>query len=251
MYKPAFWLFLLLQTTVLVSAQPNKALRDTLFSTVEPAVKNGSENSRVKVTGTPSPVALRTVPKRLVDSLKEAEAFWYANAAPLKQKEKQASATGASLFQKRWFRNLLWVLILGSFLGVLFWYLVSSNLFIFRKKVAPLSREAEVEESGDDLFSIDYEKGLSEATARGQYRLAVRLWYLQTLKILAEKDLIHYRHGTTNQDYVAQLNRHGAFRDFFRLTRHFEYTWYGQFSLSAEAYERIKADFLQFQKGLR
>lgn len=250
MLKPAFWLLIFLHSTLMVSAQDDEVMSDSLISIVEPAVEEENGMRPFDTIFEQKLVVPRTVPKRMVDSLKSAKEFWYANAAPAKKKKEPAAATGQSLFQKRWFRNLLWVLILGSFIGVLVWYLVSSNLFLFRKRAGTLNREEGEGERPDDIFSIDYNKEISAATASGNFRLAVRLWYLQTLKIVAEKELIDYRDGRTNQDYVLQLRSHAAYGDFFRLTRHFEYTWYGQFPLSAEGYEKMMGDFINFQKGL-
>jgi hypothetical protein len=62
--------------------------------------------------------------------------------------------------------------------------------------------------------------------------------------------LIDYRFGRTNQDYVSDMHHHPQYDTFFRLTRHFEYIWYGQFPLSAEAYQHLQAEFIQFKNSL-
>ena len=249
MYKPAFWLLFFLLHAAPALAQDEDELPDTVVTVVQPAGPGDTATfDRIQEQ---LPVAVRTVPQRIVDSLKATDEFWYANAAPVKKKVKKPGATGLSIFQKQWFRTLLWVIILSSFTGVVIWYLVASKIFVFRKSARQIGGDEGLEETNDDIFSRNYDKEISEATGAGDYRLAVRLWYLQTLKILSEKGLIDYRFGRTNQDYVHQLFRHPNYRDFFRLTRNFEYTWYGQFNLSAEAYERISNDFVQFQNSLR
>lgn len=251
MYKPVSWILLLLLHVSPIWAQDEVLMLDTAVTVVQPASRERSNTAKFDRIKEHNPVPVRTVPRSIVDSLKAADEFWYANAAPVKKKVKKEQASGESIFQKRWFRNLLWVIILSSFIGVVLWYLVVSNIFVFRKKAKSISLEEDVAENKDDLFSLDYEKEMAAATTAGNYRLAVRLWYLQTLKTLAERGMIQYRFGRTNQDYVTQLSRHSLYRDFFRLTRNFEYTWYGQFPLSAEAYEMIRHDFVQFQNSLR
>lgn len=251
MYKPVLWILLLLLHASPVWAQDENVLLDTVVTVVQPAGRERSTSVKFDKIREHKPVLVRTIPKSLVDSLKASDDFWYANAAPIKRKAKKEQAIGESIFQKGWFRNLLWVIILSSFIGVVLWYLVVSNIFIFRKNAKTISREEDVAENKDDIFSLDYDKEIAAATAGGNYRLAVRLWYLQTLKTLAERGMIQYRFGRTNQDYVAQLSRHSQYRDFFRLTRNFEYTWYGQFPLSAEAYEMMRHDFVQFQNSIR
>lgn len=251
MHKPVLWFLLLLLHASPVWAQDKDELLDTVVTVVQPAGRERNTSVKFDRIKEQKPVPVRTVPKSIVDSLKAADDFWYANAAPVKKKAKKEQASGESIFQKRWFRNLLWVIILSSFIGVVLWYLVASNIFFFRKKAKTIRGEEGVAEDKNDIFSLDYDNEIAAATVAGNYRLAVRLWYLQTLKTLSEKGLIDYRFGRTNQDYVAQLSRHSYYRDFFRLTRNFEYTWYGQFPLSAAAYEMMHQDFVQFQNSLR
>jgi hypothetical protein len=198
------------------------------------------------------PVSVRFVEKEVVDSLKAADDFWYANLDKAKKKKTvvQAQENQKTLFQQRWFRNLLWVVILGSFIAVVFWYLVSSNIFFFRKGAKKINGDGVDEAETDNVFAIDYNKEIATATEAGNYRLAVRLRYLQTLKELANRKLIDYRFGRTNHDYVAQLSKTPHYRNFFRLTRNFEYTWYGQFALSKQAYDMMEADFVHFKNGL-
>jgi len=251
MYKPAFCLLFLLYTTASALAQAGDGLMDTLVTVVQPAGDEVAGTTSFDPVGKQHPVALRTVPKRVVDSLKAAEEFWYANTTWAKKKEKKTPETGQSLFQKQWFRNLIWFLILSSFVGVVLWYLVASNIFIFRKKAKPLQHPSTATDETDNLFSLDYDREIATATTAGDYRLAVRLWYLQTLKLLAEKGLIHYRFERTNQDYIAQLSKHTCYREFLRLTRNFEYTWYGHFPLTRDVYAMMQDQFVQFQKSLR
>lgn len=196
--------------------------------------------------------AVRTVPQVVVDSLKAADDFWYASLERKKKQVEEARDRGRqkNWFQQRWFRNLLWLIILGSFIGVVIWYLAASNIFIFRRSPKKINGDESEEEATDDIFSLHYDKDIAAAEEAGNYRLAVRLWYLRTLKELAERGLIDYRHGRTNQDYVSQLGNRSGYRDFFRLTRNFEYTWYGQFPLSGAAYDMMRDDFVMFKNSL-
>jgi hypothetical protein len=251
MYKPAFLILLLLLMAASVSAQEEEVLTDTVVTMLKPAGAKRTGTITFDRIGEQKPVAIRAVPQRVVDSLKAADEFWYADAALPKKMQKINQEGGPSILHKRWFRNLLWVIILCSFIGVVLWYLISGNIFVFRKAAKSIGSETEASENTEDLFSFHYDKEIAAAVAAGNYRLAVRLWYLQTLKLLTESGLIDYRFGRTNQHYVNQLSRHSLYKDFSRLTRNFEYTWYGQFQLSAEAYERMREDFVQFQNGLR
>lgn len=201
--------------------------------------------------GEPLSVLPRTVPQQSVDSLKNEDAFWYANLSPQKKAEPSEEENNNEPFYfKKWFRQLAWIVVLCSFIGVVLWYLSSSNIFIFRGKAKKIAAESDVETASDDIFSLNYNSEIAKAAAAKNFRLAVRLRYLQTLRLLSDKALIDYRYGRTNSHYVSQLSHTAHCRDFSRLTRHFEYTWYGQFEPSAEGYEAMQADFEKFKRAL-
>jgi hypothetical protein len=221
--------------------------------TVEVVPLRESDTSAFAVITNLEAIARRQVPQKKVDSLKADEDYWYANMVPERKKDVPGKKEdrGKTLFQESWFRDLLWLIVLCSFIGVVIWYLYSSNILLFRKKAKPILGEGGEEVLTDDIFALPYDAEIGKAESANNFRLAVRLWYLQILKELADNHRIDYRHERTNSDYVSQLYNTPYYRDFFRLTRNFEYTWYGQFDLSAEAYEMMRTDFSTFKKGLR
>jgi hypothetical protein len=254
MIKQTPFIFLLLLFAVAAFAQDeDEEMADTLTAISQVPVVDSGDTSSFDSIGQQRTILVRSVPKKVVDSLKAEDDFWYANLERAKKKPEaqKEQAQNKSLFQKRWFRDLLWFVILSSFVGVVLWYLVSSNILIFRKNPKKIVHEHGTEEETDDIFALNYDKEIAAATEAGNYRLAVRLWYLRTLKGLSDKGLIDYRYGRTNSDYVTQLNKSTYYRDFFRLTRNFEYTWYGQFHLSADAYAMMRNDFMAFNSNLR
>ncbi|WP_121354702.1 DUF4129 domain-containing protein [Flavisolibacter nicotianae] len=224
-----------------------------IIDSIETSPLQVDDTASFSVVSQPQAVAARIVPKQQVDSLKAEDDFWYANTSPERKKLPPADRENRqrTLFQQAWFRDLLWVIILCSFVAVVLWYLYSSRIFLFRKKAKTLFREDGEDAVPDDIFALAYATEIANAENSANFRLAVRLRYLQTLNELAEKSRIEYQHGRTNSDYVRQLQSSPLYRDFFRLTRNFEYTWYGQFDLSEAAYEMMRNDFSSFQNRLR
>lgn len=106
------------------------------------------------------------------------------------------------------------------------------------------------EQPTEDIFEMNFEKEIQKAVAEKNFRLAVRLLYLRTLRDLSDKNLISYTHEKTNADYLFQLAGTSYYKSFFRLTRDFEYTWYGQFELSQENFSFIQNDFSSFKQQL-
>ncbi|WP_113654542.1 DUF4129 domain-containing protein [Pedobacter namyangjuensis] len=105
------------------------------------------------------------------------------------------------------------------------------------------------EESLENIHEIDFEDHLENAISNGNYRLAVRLLYLKTLKQLTDRNLINWQPEKTNQTYIAELTEEHK-TDFADLTLRFEYIWYGDFYIDKESFEPINESFNQFNKQL-
>lgn len=192
-------------------------------------------------------IELRHVPAYIVDSLKNDDAFWYAKAKLEKKKEQRQVNSRAP----RWVKSLVWTIVIGGFLAALIWYLTSSNILIFakrQKKINPIAREELISE---DIFSINYQREIEKAVAAENYRLAVRLMFLKLLRDLSNKKIIQFRSERTNLEYLTQLSPTVYYNDFFRLTRNYEYAWYGKFDVSREAFGAIKNDFENFDRQLK
>ena len=92
----------------------------------------------------------------------------------------------------------------------------------------------------EDIHGIDFPGRLAEAEAAGNYRLAVRLGYLEILKHLSDQDRIRWEPNKTNHAYLHELPT-GPLREAFWLaTRQFEYVWYGELLLTATQYAPVR-----------
>ena len=93
----------------------------------------------------------------------------------------------------------------------------------------------------ENIHEVDFPARIAEAEAAGNFRLAIRLGYLEVLKRLTDGGLIHWQPDKTNHAYLAEL-RPGALADTFRrATREFEYVWYGELRLTAALYQQARA----------
>lgn len=101
-----------------------------------------------------------------------------------------------------------------------------------------------------DIQSIDFDKAINDAVKNRNYKLAVRLWYLMTLKQLADRGLINWKAGKTNFEYIRELRETPCAGEFIRLTNSFELYWYGEFKIDSSDYEQVRAHFLLFNKQL-
>ena len=201
-----------------------------------------------EISDTPE-ISARVLDTSSVNQVRSDKAYWYANTAPKRKKTEQAPTTRVQ--DRSWFQTIFWILLIGGFVALLGWFLAASNIRLFRR--APKSMagdEPPPGEPGENIFEMDFSREINRAIAAGNYRLAIRLSYLQVLRELAQRELIQYSHEKTNSDYLQQLSGTRIYKDFFRITRHFEYTWYGGFFLNREVYAQMEQDFINFKKQL-
>lgn len=92
----------------------------------------------------------------------------------------------------------------------------------------------------DYLHETDLDRFLREALAQGNYPLALRLYYLQIIKNLSEKNAIRWSREKTNRDYLREMRGHPLSEAFREATRIYERVWYGNRPLSAEEFATLE-----------
>ena len=104
--------------------------------------------------------------------------------------------------------------------------------FVYKKRPELFMRSGKrtlpytVEE--DTIYGVDFPEGINEALSQRNYREAVRLLYLQTLKQLSDAARIEWQPYKTPTQYLYEV-RLPAFR---QLTNHFLQVRYGNFESS-------------------
>ncbi|WP_152268350.1 hypothetical protein [Agriterribacter humi] len=193
----------------------------------------------------------RFVPDSITQNLKGDNAFWYANKDRHAQNKKTESN---SFWEKFWetvftmlrsplFRQIIWLLMLSLFAAAVIWFLVQNKMNIFGSgKTVILAAQAKGGDA-DNLFTTDLQEAADKAAEKGDYRLAIRFSYLLLLKTFSENGLISYGTDTTNSEYLAQLYSRPCYRDFFNVTRSYEYAWYGEMPVNKQQYESVVSDF--------
>ena len=154
-----------------------------------------------------------------------------------------------SIFAQPWFNTLLWVIIIGIFLAAVVYFLSQNKINIFSRDAAS-SADEESENEQEDIFHLSYHKLIQKAEKEQEYRIAIRLMFLQTLKLLSDTNTIHYQPDYTNLHYLQQLHQSKYYNDFSKVSRSYEYAWYGKFDVSQERYAAIKNDFIKLQNRI-
>jgi hypothetical protein len=212
----------------------------------------------------------KLVQRQLVDEdvkrLKDEDDFWYIPAIEkiearlrtdaafrdslLKAGKNEIADNDKKDFrQQTWFRFIVWFVIVSVFLGAIIYFLLQNKISLFSKE-ATSSFDNEENDTHEDIFRLSYSELIKKAEAANSYRVAVRLIFLQTLKLLTDTNHIQYQPDYTNLNYLQQLHQSKLYSDFSKITRRYEYVWYGKFEVSADVYAAIKKDFLLLQNKI-
>lgn len=105
--------------------------------------------------------------------------------------------------------------------------------------------------ANDDIHGIDFNAAIEDAIAKNNYRVAIRLMYLQTLKLLTDSDLIDWKINKTNATYVQELSEHSQQYSFAQLTNYFDKAWYGETNVDTVQFDQLKQSFYQFQQQIK
>ena len=149
----------------------------------------------------------------------------------------------------------------GTLLQVFFWvlaclfitfisYRLLSGHTIFRRR-----KNKPIDDIEDDypheLADVSkYETLITEAENIGNYNLAIRYWFLKTLKNLTDKEAISFASAKTNREYIEETKTNSGAEKFKSLAYNYEYIWYGKFAVDTDAYQRLKEEFHLFNQKI-
>jgi hypothetical protein len=97
--------------------------------------------------------------------------------------------------------------------------------------------------TAENIHEMDFNQLVNETKDTGNYRLAVRYYYLWVLKKLSLREIIDWDWDKTNSDYLYEIKDSGLKKDFEYLSYLYDYSWYGEFPLDANEFARAEKAF--------
>jgi hypothetical protein len=162
---------------------------------------------------------------------------------------------------QRWFwekvRHWEWVerqpllekVLLGAVVVLGIWLLVRQLFGVHLRGLfysSPQQPSAQFPKMDEDIQKVDFEQHIHDAVEQRHYRLAIRLHYLKSLKMLADQNLIDWKTDKINQDYMRELADSPLQAPFVEITALFERIWYGDTALVEASFQRTEAVFQRF-----
>lgn len=145
--------------------------------------------------------------------------------------------------------NFWTILVLLIFIGLIVFAILKltntgvNSLFSGKRKDSE-STDATLEDV--DIHALDYEEMIGSALKAKDYRLAVRLWFLRTLKKLSDKEKLTWKLDKTNSDYYYELSGSGLQEEFGKISFVYDYIWYGEFPVDEQSYREAEEQFKHF-----
>lgn len=131
--------------------------------------------------------------------------------------------------------GLIFILLAGLLI-----YLKHPGLFLRSgKKVGSLDYDI----TEDTIYGVDFSQEIEKAMERRDYREAVRLLYLHTLKLLSDNHQIEWQPFKTPTQYTYEWHH----ADFNQLSRLFVMVRYGGFEATEEMIGKVRS----YQEGIR
>ncbi|MES2328966.1 MAG: DUF4129 domain-containing protein [Bacteroidota bacterium] len=145
---------------------------------------------------------------------------------------------------------ILWILIIGILAFALIYFLAANKLSLFAKRDIVSQTTGDSDGPAINIFESPFAAMLLKAESERNFRLMTRILYLQTLRLLSDRNIIKYNPAYTNLEYLHQLRATDHYADFFTITRHYEYVWYGKFELTEPVYRQVEIAIRSFQNKI-
>lgn len=140
------------------------------------------------------------------------------------------------------YHTAIWVTIgIVAVLSIVIFLLYKHPELFDRKGSTHLAYKTEE----DTIYGVDFATAISHALSLGDYREAVRMIYLQTLKTLSDSGKINWQPYKTPTQYTYEVRS----TDFRTFTNHFLRVRYGNFSATADLCDEMKRLQTEIEKG--
>jgi hypothetical protein len=139
--------------------------------------------------------------------------------------------------------TILWILILVAIIVLVILKVTNTGINTLFTGRARKAEKTDATLEDVDIHAIDYENEIRDAVTKGDHRLAVRLWFLRTLKTFSDKELLTWKIDKTNSDYYYELSGTDYQKEFGEVSNVYDYIWYGEFPVDESSYSKAEEKF--------
>jgi hypothetical protein len=131
------------------------------------------------------------------------------------------------------------------------YYILKNTSLKKNPKIVPLE-ESDLGKDVQNIEDLDIESLLRQALENRNYRIAIRLYYLDLLKRLNAAGIITWKRDKTNRDYLTEIfSRDFHYDDIRKLTIGYETVWYGEHEIPEERMRGLISGFDAMQEKIQ
>lgn len=148
------------------------------------------------------------------------------------------------------FWKWLGIILLVVALAILIFYIIKNR----SPRVKTIPFEALVEDMNPaEISKTELELRLEEATAAGNYKECVRIYFLFAMKELIQRKWIFWKKEKTNMHYIIEVQGRPISREFEQIVSIYDLVWYGDYSIDSNSYQviepQLKTAFQKIEKA--
>lgn len=253
-------LLLFLVCSLFAKAYPVQETDDTILYEAETAVETSDDeyqNPRDVLTYDESSITTTPLDEEQIEGYKNDSDFNYKEELPEDNWWTRFKRKLSDLYY-RFFDWLLggvpaegiWAFVIGYLPYILLVFFIAFIIWVFLKiDTGSLMMEKikapETLLSDDEalLQRQDIQQLIDQALANGNYRLAIRFYYILLLQSLTNKELIDWKVQKTNHDYIYEITDLNMRKQFIKVTDIYDYIWYGNFDVDEKAFTKAESSF--------
>ncbi|HHB78274.1 MAG TPA: hypothetical protein ENK85_03450 [Saprospiraceae bacterium] len=181
-----------------------------------------------------------------------AEDTWQKNSAHLKYnqetkpEEKKKNKDKLNKFTGEGFGEVFrWILIVLGIILIfgLIIFLVQGGSFRQGSKIKVDISDEKLDWIEENLPEADVLSPLEAAIAAGEYRKAIRLYFLLIVQKLTLSEEINWQKEKTNRTYILETYQKDYHENFRSCVRIYERVWYGERGVNRDEFEKIEPVF--------
>lgn len=148
------------------------------------------------------------------------------------------------------FWKWLGIILLVVALAILIFYMIKNR----SPRIKTIPFEALVEDLNPaEISKTELELRLDEATAAGNYKECVRIYFLFAMKELIQRKWIFWKKEKTNMHYIIEVQGKPISREFEQVVSIYDLVWYGDYSIDSKSYQviepQLKTAFQKIEKA--
>lgn len=138
---------------------------------------------------------------------------------------------------------ILFVALIGFLVYLIIGLFLTRDVSIAGNSIGEHEMNLVLDDLEENLHESDLERALRLALESGNYKAAIRIYYLAVIKDMSVQGLISWKKEKTNYTYLKELYDTPWHQEFSNATLTFEQVWYGNISIDRKSFELMTPHF--------